>query len=43
MCKYDELHKGDYLWSNNKEYKAVFQVNVLAEKKIWGGGGWPSG
>lgn len=26
MSKYDELHKGDYLWSNNKDYKAVFQV-----------------
>ena len=26
MSKFDELRKGDYLWSNNKEYKAVFQV-----------------
>lgn len=26
MSKFDELRKGDYLWSNNHEWKAVFQV-----------------
>ena len=26
MSKFDELRKGDYLMSNNHEWKAVFQV-----------------
>ncbi|XP_061112311.1 B-type lectin plumieribetin-like [Conger conger] len=39
LSKYDELHKGDYLWSNNKEYKAVFQEDgnfvIYGWKQIW--------
>ncbi|KAM8731980.1 B-type lectin plumieribetin-like [Acanthopagrus schlegelii] len=25
LCKHDELRRGDFLLSNNREYKAVFQ------------------
>uniref|UniRef100_A0A673YUW0 Uncharacterized protein n=1 Tax=Salmo trutta TaxID=8032 RepID=A0A673YUW0_SALTR len=25
IFKYDEMRKGDYMWSNNKEWKACFQ------------------
>lgn len=32
MSKFDELRKGDYLWSNNHEWKAVFQVAFLNRK-----------
>ncbi|XP_030623502.1 lectin-like [Chanos chanos] len=39
MTKYDELRKGDYLWSNNKEYKAVFQEDgnfvIYGWKPVW--------
>lgn len=31
MSKYDEMRKGDYMWSNNKEYKAVFQVGTFTD------------
>uniref|UniRef100_W5K596 Mannose-specific lectin-like n=2 Tax=Astyanax mexicanus TaxID=7994 RepID=W5K596_ASTMX len=39
MSKYDELRKGDYLWSNNKEYKAVFQDDgnfvIFGWRQVW--------
>ncbi|KAJ8336916.1 hypothetical protein SKAU_G00381360 [Synaphobranchus kaupii] len=39
MSKNDELHKGDYLRSNNKEYKAVFQEDgnfvIYGWKRVW--------
>ncbi|XP_046880371.1 mannose-specific lectin-like [Hypomesus transpacificus] len=39
MSKFDELRKGDYLWSNNKEYKAVFQEDgnfiIYGWKSMW--------
>uniref|UniRef100_A0AAY4DX37 Uncharacterized protein n=1 Tax=Denticeps clupeoides TaxID=299321 RepID=A0AAY4DX37_9TELE len=34
-----ELHKGDYLWYNNKEYKAMFQDDgnfmIYSWKPVW--------
>ncbi|XP_076151873.1 B-type lectin plumieribetin-like [Alosa pseudoharengus] len=39
MSKYDELRKGDFLWSNNREYKAVFQEDgnwvIFGWKPMW--------
>ncbi|XP_072543034.1 B-type lectin plumieribetin-like [Salminus brasiliensis] len=39
MSKYDELRKGDYLWSNNREWKAVFQDDgnfaIYGWRQVW--------
>ncbi|XP_038859549.1 B-type lectin plumieribetin-like [Salvelinus fontinalis] len=39
MSKYDEMRKGDYIWSNNKEYKAVFQEDgnfvIYGWRQMW--------
>ncbi|XP_063062214.1 B-type lectin plumieribetin-like [Engraulis encrasicolus] len=39
LCCNGELHKGDYLLSNNKQYKAVFEEDgnfvVYGWKPIW--------
>ncbi|XP_017541522.1 mannose-specific lectin-like isoform X2 [Pygocentrus nattereri] len=39
ISKYNELRKGDYLCSNNKEYKAVFQEDgnfvIYGWKPVW--------
>ncbi|XP_041824299.1 lectin-like [Melanotaenia boesemani] len=39
LSKNDELHKGDYLISNNREWKAVFQDDgnfvVYGWKPVW--------
>uniref|UniRef100_A0AAY4DUU4 Uncharacterized protein n=1 Tax=Denticeps clupeoides TaxID=299321 RepID=A0AAY4DUU4_9TELE len=39
MLFFQELHKGDYLWYNNKEYKAMFQDDgnfmIYSWKPVW--------
>ncbi|KAL6477194.1 hypothetical protein MHYP_G00156930 [Metynnis hypsauchen] len=44
LSKNDELRKGDYLKSNNGEYKAVFQEDsnfvVYAWKPVWASDTW---
>lgn len=34
MSKYDELRRGDYLMSNNHEWKAVFQVKYTCPVSV---------
>ncbi|XP_076124043.1 B-type lectin plumieribetin-like [Alosa pseudoharengus] len=44
MCTNDELRKGDYLLSNNREYKAVFQNDgnfvIYGWKPTWASDTW---
>ncbi|XP_020322049.1 mannose-specific lectin-like [Oncorhynchus tshawytscha] len=39
MSKYDEMRKGDIIWSNNKEYKGVFQEDgnfvIYGWRQMW--------